>query len=143
MQPTFQIANPEDVEVILMLHAQFFSEIGETENSLKSDLQDLKLYSAKINSAVVGYGTLKFSDPVIAYLGWYGVDPKFRQSGIGQAFLDFLERESRAVGKRSIELDCRHRFKAALQLYSKNGFETVQTKTADNGEAIMRLRKVL
>ena len=73
---------------------------------------------ASIDGVVEGFAIMKFRDED-AHLLLLAVQPRARQSGIGRAMLEWLEKFSRTAGIRSIRLGVRASNAPARRFYEK------------------------
>ena len=73
---------------------------------------------ASIDGVVEGFAIMKFRRED-AHLLLLAVQPKARQSGIGRAMLEWLEKSSRTAGIRSIRLEIRASNASARRFYEK------------------------
>ena len=70
------------------------------------------------------------SEPGVAQLRWYLVDPDFRGQGLGRRLLSEALEFCRACGYRSVFLYTVGMLKAAAHLYRSVGFRRVEAKRA-------------
>ncbi len=94
---------------------------GSEEGSEIDDNENISLHAmAQIDGEIAGVGRLTYYPTGEGQIRFMGVQEKFRQQGVGQAILAYLEDEARKMGLKKIYLNARDN---ALIFYSKLGYE--------------------
>lgn len=77
------------------------------------------------------------------WLGWYCVDKKYREKGIGTLLLDYAINEAKTRGKKFLNLytSTNPREKAAQKIYEKKGFKITDRKREKCGKYEIFFRK--
>lgn len=88
---------------------------------------------ASISGVIEGFAIMKFLDDD-AHLLLLAVQPKSRQSGIGRAMVEWLEKSCRTAGIQRIRLEVRASNDAARRFYEKLGFGLVSQVAAYYGK---------
>lgn len=140
-----------------MLHAKLPENIGNIsftemtlhhleavhilENDLfPADAWPLEMFLAEIQHPTRGYIAAFDGDLLVGYAGvmsvaetadvqTIAVRPSHEGQGIGRAMLDFLHREATTRGAETILLEVRADNPRAQDLYTKNGYEHIHTRT--------------
>lgn len=99
---------------------------------------------ASVNGIIEGFAIMKFNDDD-AHLLLLAVQPQSRQSGIGRALVDWLEKSCRTAGIQRIRLEVRASNDAARRFYEKQGFGLLSQVAAyyDQREAAVVMGKSL
>lgn len=126
------------------LHAQTFKEIGESLKSGKEIVGDsdpnqhtiVALEGKKVVGYAVAYGRSR-----TCYFGWLGVAKARRNRGLAQALGKSIESWAKRNKSKSLMLDSRNRYKSAIRLYLRMGYDIVGTWENHDGEIMIRLRK--
>lgn len=131
------------------LHAAVFSDIGETVESAKMQLNDPKsawfVAVAEQNGkeTVIGYAACREHSAKVLYWSWFGVLPEWRRHGAGKELLREIMKFAKANQFEQILCDTRNRFKNALVLYLQHGFEIIGTYLGPDGDLMIRLRSTI
>ncbi|MCB0353719.1 MAG: MarR family transcriptional regulator [Bdellovibrionales bacterium] len=105
-----------------------YFELEEEDRKTLSDPQKKILNSggmvffAKLHGAVVGTCALVKKSDRVYELVKMAISPLAQGRGIGKALLKFAESWAMEQGAQSIELETSSKLKAALRLYTKNGY---------------------
>jgi hypothetical protein len=90
---------------------------------------------------IVGYATLDIYDKVANAI-WIGLIPELISQGIGIQFMKDIYSHLKQKSVKEIILTTRNRFKKALTLYIKNGFEIYGMHVGADGDLMKNLKKV-
>lgn len=127
----------EDLDSVLEIENSCFSDPWPRKNFedelLKPDL--CRLFVEKEQDEIVSFGSmwLMFENCDIVNIA---VNPKFQRKGYGQRMLNKLIEEASNNNCEFVHLEVRVTNQPAINLYKKNGFETVRTRQHyySNGE---------
>ena len=127
---SWQIQNvrPEDIIQLKNLEEQCFS-IPWTREQLESQLPDEHhcFILAKEGDRVLGYvGMMYVLDE--GYISNVAVAPEMRQKGIGDSLIEELMHRARERDLSFVTLEVRESNMAAISLYKKHGFQTVEQR---------------
>ena len=132
-----ELMKMEDLDQVLEIENSSFSDPWPRkyfEDELNNN-ELCRLYVEKVNGQVISFGSiwLMFENCDIVNIA---VKQNYRKQGHGQAMLDHLIGEAKNNGCEFVHLEVRYNNEPALNLYRKNGFETVRTRTAyySNGD---------
>lgn len=99
------------------------------------DVKDLKYWVALNNNnekvvGIIGIYTLKYDEKNANWLGWYCVDPKERDKGLGKLLLKFVIKKTKKQGKTWLRLYTSNEpnEKRANEIYDKLGFKPIKDK---------------
>jgi len=81
---------------------------------------------AGIDGRPVGCGALMLVDAETAYIKRMWVDGSLRGMGLGRRMLLALERQSRGLGARYVQLETNRALTEAIRLYERSGYEPVE-----------------
>ena len=141
MSIKIRIAQASDLDDILDLHESSFREIGVRKESSRENFE-LNLSTTAVatkGSRVIGY--LQWSvTGKHAYMTWMAVALEEQARGAGEQLLSFVFAELKKRDCTEVMLDSRNRFRSALRLYLKSGFDIVGTFLQDDGELMIRFR---
>ena len=84
---------------------------------------------ASINGVIEGFAIMEFHDQE-AHLLLLAVQPKSRQSGIGRAMVEWLEKSCRTAGIQGIRLEVRASNNAARRFYEKLQYQVLSQVAA-------------
>lgn len=124
------------------LHIQTFKEIGQT----KQDFQQLIkrefpcLVAVNEKDKVIGYAIYIVREKML-YFSWMGVIPANQKQGVGEKLILAVIKNAKKNKVCEIELHSRNRFKGALRLYLKHGFNIEGTYLGSDGEMMIVMRK--
>ncbi len=132
-----------DVAQVSALHCHAFSVVGESKESLLSEIyheNNRCFVVVNESSEIIGYSTYSFHDASV-YWNWMAVRPEALGIGAAKLMLNELEKIASQEAKTTIDLKTRNRFKRALVFYLKNGFDIVNTSVHRDGETMIKLSK--
>jgi ribosomal protein S18 acetylase RimI-like enzyme len=136
-------AGEKELKGAARLHGLLFKDIGETRMNVIEASQSLGAHTLAVvrpnTGAVVGYlqGVKRGRE---AHLSWFGVRSNHRGRGLGELLLKKFETWARNMGLTSIGLTSRNRYKAAMRLYLKHGFDITGTSVGPDGDLLIHLR---
>lgn len=138
---SFQTATPADVPAVLDMMADFNAIDGYpfdadlTRNNLLHFVNHPELGRLWLlcihTDTIVGYACLAFGFSFEyrgrdAFLDELYIKPSFRNQGIGQKALDFIEAEAVGLGVNAIHLEVEHHNAVGNGIYEKRGFKGKQ-----------------
>ena len=86
--------------------------------------EECEVYVAIFHSETIGFAILKMRGAFVGYIQSIVISPKYRRSGIGTRFMEFLER--RILSERPNVFICVSSFNHdAKRLYERLGYETI------------------
>lgn len=99
---------------------------------------------ASVNGVIEGFAVMKFLD-VDAHLLLLAVQPGARNSGVGRALVEWLEKSCRTAGIQRVRLEVRASNQAARQFYDALGYRYVSQIAGyyDGREAAVAMAKTL
>lgn len=120
--------NKEDFEELPMTHDgvdEFFVQLKDNE--------EIRVFVAEEEGKVVGFSTfyLSFSTEfggVYTEIGELYIAPEFRGRGFGKQFIAYLEKESKALGAKSVFLVASNSNTRAQKLYESFGYQVLPRK---------------
>ena len=136
MELSFRTAQLPDVETLLGLVSELYVHEGITVSSVVAQaalfglIEDGALGQVWLVSAgpeLVGYAVLTYGYS-LEFGGRYGlvdelyVRPGWRGQGVGQATLEFVASQGRAVGLSALRLEVERGNRRAIGLYQRQGF---------------------
>jgi diamine N-acetyltransferase len=142
VNPQFRLASEADAEVLLPFMREYYAFDGHGFDEAKARkavtelLRDANLGCAWIildGDVAVGYIVLCFGYS----LEWLGRDAfvdefylreQYRGRGWGRKAMEFVEKEARAMGVRTLHLEVVRQNTAALQVYRKLGFQEHESR---------------
>lgn len=148
------LAQAEDTEDMLMIF-QKTSELMVKQGlnqwtpsifslSLMEDyIDEREVYLLKFEGKPVGIFTLQDSDPSYwgdrndnqyDYLHRLAILPEYRGLHLGEAMIQFGEKQVQAKGKRGLRLDCVSHLESLNQFYSRQGYEFVDKQNMGTRE---------
>lgn len=126
------------------IHAQSFCAIGQTVSDVAGFANEMSYTQVAVDEGgeLLGYihGKLQGRN---AYLGWFAVKKSSRRRGTGKRLLKKFTSWARQKEARYIVLDTRNRYRDAMIMYLKSGYEVFGTFQAENGDTMIRLRMKL
>lgn len=143
MRFTIVKAQLSDLTEIEKIHLKYYAEIGQRAGDLNDYFNDqarLILVAKTDESEVVGYLTATIYDSQ-SFAEWIGV--KIEGQKIGSSLVNYYLEECKKRGVKGVKLATRNRFKAALILYVKLGFEIFGVYQGNDGDLMLQLRKKL
>lgn len=143
MSTSLRLATNQDLPAILNLHLNGFAEIGAEPASSERYFLSVLATTAIVecDKKLVGYINWE-QGAGYGYLCWMVVDPTHRGRGLGERLLDFAIDSCRESGCVGIGLDSRNRYKPAMTLYLKYGFDIIGTFLQTDDEIMIRFRKI-
>lgn len=128
---------PADSKAVFDLHNAALLATGAHvgNGEWDSDLSDIENVYVKngglflvglIDGKIVAMGALKKVSSERAEIKRMRVLPEFQRKGFGQAILDVLEKEARAMGYTGLCLDTTILQVAAQKMYLKNGYTEIK-----------------
>ena len=141
MSIKIRIAQASDLDDILDLHESSFREIGVRKESSRENFE-LNLSTTAVateGSRVIGYLQWSITGKY-TYMTWMAVAPQEQGKGAGKQLLSFAFSDLKKQGCSEVMLDSRNRFRSALGLYLKSGFDIVGTFLQEDGELMIRFR---
>lgn len=120
----------EDLDQVLQIEQECFLDPWQRKY-IEDELNNTelcKLFVYRQANEIVAYGSMwiMFENCDIVKIA---VKPVYQRHGIGQQMLDRLLYEAKSCGCEFIHLEVRNNNEPAINLYKKNGFETVRTRT--------------
>lgn len=136
-------AAASDLEELQEIHYETFQCIGQSRTEIQlPKTHEEALFVVEKDGLVIGYASLKETDNNY-HCGWYGVRSSLRRTGAGTDLLQYLVEYVRQRSGHSISLDTRNRFKDAIRLYLRHGFDIIGTWVGNDAEIMIKLRIVL
>lgn len=132
----------DQISAAKKLAASTFKDIG-----LKSSDMDVYFNSDKFlsyvavdNNSVVGFASANIAH---GFFYWLAVSPKHRRKGIGQSLVTKIEQDFKKKKTKTISLESRNRYKPAIMMYLKNGYDIKGSFVEPAGDLLIRLSKKL
>lgn len=124
-----ELMKKEDLDQVVQIEQECFSDPWQRKY-IEDELNNTelcKLYVYRQGDEVIAYGSiwLMFENCDIVKIA---VKPLYQRRGLGQQMLDRLIYEAKCNGCEFVHLEVRHNNEPAVNLYKKNGFETVRTR---------------
>ena len=131
------------IELYLQITKEFFPDMKLELEVINEYIKDLyvirqhyykdggKFFVVVIDNELIGMGGVKIHVDAIAELKKFRIAKNYRGRGLGQKILNECERICKELKIEKIILDTTDRFKAALKMYEKNGYEIQGKKDMD------------
>lgn len=138
MNPTFTLADPSDVDLLIELMREFYAceHLSFDEQMARQSLQQLLaqpsyglVYLIDVAGEVIGYFALAFGFSLEfhgrdAILDEIYLRERFRGQGVGRAGLQFVEEICRREGIKAVHLVVEKANKRAQTVYREAGYRT-------------------
>jgi Acetyltransferases len=147
--PEFRAASPDDPDAAVLLGEYFTSrELGMP--GYRTFRPDPAAFTGDagvflvvdVDGSPVGCGGVRMLAPDRGEIKHLWVRPEARNSGLGRALLEELERRASVLGATDVVLDTNERLEAAQRLYRTSGYTEVEPYN-DNPNATHWFRKEL
>lgn len=131
----------EELEKIKQLHLVHYKEIGQVEDNVLELVKNNNnvIYILKNYSKTIGYAVFELYGPN-AYGSWIGLCPKEIQKGNGFFFMREIHKNLKERNITTLNVTTRNRFKSALSIYIKNGFDIYGLSVGDDGDIMINLK---
>ncbi len=137
MKVDHQIANESSIPALLGMMQEFYAidgypfHLGRTRANLQTFIKDAQLgriWMLLLETEIVGYAVLTFvfsfeHGGKMAFLDEFYVKEPYRNLGIGNATITFLENKAIEMGINRIQLELEKHNIAAKALYLRHGFK--------------------
>jgi ribosomal protein S18 acetylase RimI-like enzyme len=151
----FELANSETIPNVLEMMEDFYSlddypfDNEKNEKNLKvfiSNPELGRLWLIKFENQIVGYICLTFGFSFEfggrdAFIDEFFIKAEFRNMGIGQQTMDFIENESKELEVKSIHLEVEKHNKTGNKLYLNKGYVDTGRHLLTKSVNIMKVEK--
>jgi [ribosomal protein S18]-alanine N-acetyltransferase len=141
-------ARPADLDAVVTLEARVFADVAWSPRSVEEEFAALgdtrRIVVAVDGDRVVGHAVLLAAGD-IGDLTRVAVEGSRRRLGIASRLIDSLVDEARALGLEAVLLEVAATNRAAIALYGKHGFETVDRRAAyyaDGSDALVMRKRL-
>lgn len=117
---------------IIQLHRNIFSDFEDLVSKMKSK-PHLLVQTAMAEERVIGYkmGYRLDDDTFYSWLG--GVDPEYRENGIGSMLMEKQHEYLTEMGFKMVRTKTMNKWRGMLILNIKHGFDVIETYTDEKG----------
>jgi ribosomal protein S18 acetylase RimI-like enzyme len=138
-----QLPDKDTLNGILQLHELIFQTSSSYLVEEINKKEDLVIVVAKQGSKIVGYkiGHKRKTNRFYSWLG--GVDPSYRNQGIGSELMKLQHEWCKENCYESIRIHTKNKWRSMLILNLRHGFDIIGTLTDELGEPKIILEKKL
>jgi ribosomal-protein-alanine N-acetyltransferase len=146
---TVRAAEPADLDAVVTLEARVFADVAWSPRSVEEEFAALgetrRIVVAVDGSDIIGHAVLLAAGDS-GDLTRVAVEGSRRRLGIASQLVESLVGEATALGLEAVLLEVADTNRAAIALYEKHGFETIDRRPAyyvDGSDALVMCKALL